>query len=196
MREDKELIEEYKKQIEEFEKNNPNTPQPWQARARENRPPYLPPEDRKALNQLKDELNSLSSKKLKAEMLGKTDECDEYQAKIEEHKRKLEDFEEKLTLKQADRSAPSQPTPERSIQQQSRPIPERPVQKRDKCDFLQSFKKETKVSCDYANLLAECKKEMDELRSRQQGNPRIISIDPKRAERTEKLNLLNVSSIV
>ena len=123
------------------------------------------PEDRKTLNQLKDELNLLSSKKLKAEMLGKTDQCNEYQAKIEEHERKLEEF--RSSLRRTERPPP------KSVSR-----PEKP----------------RKVDGDYASrLLDQCRKEMDELKSRQQGNPRRIPLDPSKVKRMNELNLLNVS---
>ena len=218
---DQAKIDEYTKQIEEFKKNNPNAPQPWQTRAREERPyreerlyreerpyrddgsnrddrPYreerppfrgdpLLPEDRKALNQLKDELNLLSSKKLKAEMLGKTDLCAEYQAKIEEHQRKLEDFKSKL--RRVERPPPPPPVkppepvkivkPVKPVKQPERPNPEKP----------------RKMDDDYAsNLLEQCKKEIEELHSRQQGNPRKITLDPNKVEEMNTLNVLNVSA--
>lgn len=220
-------IDECTKQIEEFKKNNPDAPQPWEIRAREERSyqderqyrderpngderqfrderpnreerPYrgdpLLPEDRKALNQLKDELNLLSSKKLKAEMLGKTELCDEYQAKIEEHQRKLEDFKAKLQIDKPPEQPPQSPVelpvkpppvkppvkpPSQPIKQPEKPIPEKPTRK-----------------VDAAKLLEQCKKEIEELHSRQQGNPRKVTLDPNKVEEMKQLNLLNVSIAV
>lgn len=206
MSNDQKLIEEYTKKIEEFQREHADSPQPWQSRAREERRgDCLHLDDRRELNQLNNELNLLNSKKLKAEMLGKTDLCNEYQAKIDEHESKLKDFKSKLQT--IERPPPTRPqNPVNSEQPLARadnpPNSERPARRYNHSNTERSTgtsnsansEKQRKADEDYASkLLEQCKREVDELRSRQQGMPRRIISDPKKLEYMNELNVLNVS---
>lgn len=256
MSENQELIEEYTRLIKEYERDHADEPQPWQTRDREGRreerrDEIMHPDDEYELNQMKNELNLLNSKKIKAEMLEQTKLCNEYQAKIEEHQRRMDEFKSKVRYIERSARAPNEsqdaewppgrydspnaerpsgrydsPNADRPPRRYDTPNAERPSRRYDTPNSEWSSRrndtpnsdrssrrydtpntdrstsssnsvyseKQRKAREDYSSkLLEQCKREVEELRSRQQGMPRMFVTNPKKQESMDELNVLNVS---